>query len=52
MKHYYRVRVPKDEYIQNIISSVDLKKEVVYSFFKKNRIQQWIQILCCNYASK
>ena len=32
MKHYFKVRVPKDEYIQNIISSVDLKEDVVYSF--------------------
>ena len=26
MKHYYKVRIPEDEYIQNIITSVDLKK--------------------------
>ena len=35
MKHYYKVRVPKNEYIQNIISSVDLKEDVVYSFLKR-----------------
>ena len=36
MKHYYKVRVPKNEYIQNIISSVDLKEDVVYSFLKES----------------
>ena len=35
MKHYYKVRIPKNEYIQNIISSVDLKEDVVYSFLKR-----------------
>ena len=35
MKHYFKVRIPEDEYIQNIISSVDLKKDVVYSFLKR-----------------
>ena len=35
MKHYYKVRVLKNEYIQNIISSVDLKEDVVYSFLKR-----------------
>ena len=35
MKHYFKVRIPKNEYIQNIISSVDLKEDVVYSFLKR-----------------
>ena len=35
MKHYFKVRIPEDEYIQNIISSVDLKEDVVYSFLKR-----------------
>ena len=35
MKHYFKVCVPKDEYIQSIISSVDLKEDVVYSFLKR-----------------
>ena len=35
MKHYYKVRIPNDEYIQDIISSVDLKEDVVYSFLKR-----------------
>lgn len=35
MKHYFKVRIPEDEYIQNIISSVDLKGDVVYSFLKR-----------------
>ena len=35
MKHYYKVRIPKNEYIQSIISSVDLKEDVVYSFLKR-----------------
>lgn len=35
MKHYYKVRIPKNEYVQNILSSVDLKEDVVYSFLKR-----------------
>ena len=35
MKHYFRVRIPEDEYIQSILSSSDLKKDVVYSFLKR-----------------
>ena len=35
MKHYFKVRIPEDEYIKSILSSVDLKKDVVYSFLKR-----------------
>ena len=35
MKHYFKVRISENEYIQSIISSVDLKKDVVYSFLKR-----------------
>ena len=35
VKHYFRVRIPEDEYIQSILSSSDLKKDVVYSFLKR-----------------
>ena len=35
MKHYFKVRIPEDEYIQNIITSIDLKEDVVYSFLKR-----------------
>ena len=35
MKHYFRVRIPDDEYIQSALSSSDLKKDVVYSFLKR-----------------
>ena len=35
MKHYFKVRVPEDEYIQSILSSSDLKKDVVYTFLKR-----------------
>ena len=35
MKHYFRVRIPEDEYIQSVLSSSDLKKDVVYSFLKR-----------------
>lgn len=35
MKHYFRVRIPEDEYVQSVLSSSDLKKDVVYSFLKR-----------------
>ena len=35
MKHYFRVRIPEDEYIQSVLSSSDLKMDVVYSFLKR-----------------
>ena len=35
MKHYFKVRIPEDRYIQDILSSVDLKEDVVYSFLKR-----------------
>lgn len=35
MKHYYKVSIPKDEYVQSIILKVDLKEDVVYSFLKR-----------------
>ncbi len=35
MKHYFKVRIPEDEYIQSVLSSSDLKKDVVYSFLKR-----------------
>ena len=35
MKHYFKVRISEDEYIQDILSSVDLKEDVVYSFLKR-----------------
>lgn len=35
MKHYFKVRIPEDEYIQSVLSSSDLKMDVVYSFLKR-----------------
>ena len=35
MKHYFKIRIPEDEYIQSALSSSDLKKDVVYSFLKR-----------------
>ena len=35
MKHYFKVRIPEDRYIQDILSSIDLKEDVVYSFLKR-----------------
>ena len=35
MKHYFKVRIPENEYIQSIISSVDFKEDVVYTFLKR-----------------
>ena len=52
MKHYFKVRIPEDEYIQPVLSSSELKKGCCLLFFKENRIQQWVQILCCDYTSR
>ena len=35
MKHYFKVNIPKDEYIQSVLSSSNLKKDVVYTFLKR-----------------
>ena len=35
MKHYFKVRIPENEYIQSILSSSELKRDVVYSFLKR-----------------
>ena len=35
MKHHFRVRIPEDEYIQSVLSSSELKRDVVYSFLKR-----------------